>query len=106
MELERKQKREVIEEKVKARYEVTGNGKKGGQTQVAVAVKITRKREVSTRLVTKEGEDGNLRMRDAEAAKGIIGLETSQNATTDGSDNNPLYCRNFDITEITHALYA
>lgn len=76
-----------MEEKEKAGCEATENAGKGRQTQVAVAVEIPRRKEVSERTVTREGEDGDLRMRDAEGEKTTTGLEASQRATTDRSDN-------------------
>lgn len=55
-----------------------------------VTVEISRRREASIRLVTSKGDDRDLRMRNAEAARGTTELEASEKATSDGSDNMPL----------------
>lgn len=82
MQLERQREREDIEEEEKARREAVGNGRRGGQIQVAVAVEILRRKEASIRLVTREGEDGDLGMRDTDTVRGTTGLKTLQHATT------------------------
>lgn len=50
-------------------------------------MEIPRRSEERTRPVTRDREDGDLRIGDAEAARAITGLEVSQYATTDGLDN-------------------
>lgn len=64
IELERQCERKETEEEEKTRQEDKGNHGKGGKTQVAVAIEISKRREVSPRPVTRDGRNGDLRMRD------------------------------------------
>lgn len=57
---------------------------------MAVAVEISRRRESSSSLVTREREDCNLRMRDAEGTRSTTGVEVSPHTTTKRSDKSPL----------------
>lgn len=54
---------------------------------MVVAVEIPRRRNVSTRPVTRKEEDEDLRMGDSEAVRRIAELGVSQYATTNESDH-------------------
>lgn len=50
-------------------------------------VEIPRRKEASKRPVISERENGDLRIWDGEAARGITGLEALQYSMTNGPDN-------------------
>lgn len=57
MELKRQHKREEADKEENTEREATGNKRKEGRTQVAVAVEIPSRREVSMRPATRDGEN-------------------------------------------------
>lgn len=74
--------------------------------QVAVGVEVPRGRNASVRLVANDREDGDLRMRDSEETGAAEGLEVSQNATTETTENiSPLECGYNNITATIHTQY-
>lgn len=62
-----------------------------GRTQVSVVVDIPIWREASVRPVTRDEEDGYLRMKHSEEKAVAESLEASQHATTKRTDTVPLF---------------
>lgn len=88
MELGPQNTREEMEKEEEEAEETRKGG--GGMSEVAVAVEIfKRNEEEAARPVTRDGEDGDLKMRHQGTTPEATGLETLQHATTAGIDNTP-----------------
>lgn len=79
---------ELAREEEKEAEEARKEG--GRRREIAVSMDIIRRgKENVARLVTRDGEDRNLRMRNQEATLESAGLKASQHSTTAGTHNTP-----------------
>lgn len=89
MELERQHEREGKDKEENAQREATGNKEEERRTQLVVTVEIPRRRKASVMPVTRDGEDGDLRMKDSEKTTAAEGQGASHHATTERIDTTP-----------------